>query len=274
MAGDSPSSQEASARAAAVYAQWSAPLTGLFVPAVLDAAAPVGLGTRVLDIATGTGVAAVAAAAAGATVLATDFSPGMVDAAAAALAPYPAATVKVMDGTALDVPDGAYDVVLSIFGVVTFPEWQAGLAEALRVTAPGGRLVLATWTSPDGAGYFPTVMATYRETFPDKPSPVLGAGVAALSTPAKVTAALTAAGAERISVTPVEQSWVGPPAAGAVEVLAPIFARAPFCASLSKEELARFHLSLQAALERYAGDDGILRIPSTALVTLAHKPAA
>ncbi|KAK1863426.1 hypothetical protein I4F81_005982 [Pyropia yezoensis] len=198
----------------------------------------------------------------------------MVDVAAAALAPYPAATVKVMDGTALDVPDGAHDVVLSTFGVMTFPAWEAGLAEALRVTAPGGRLVLATWTSPDGAAFFTTLMATYRQTFPDKPSPVLGPGVAALATPAKVTAALTAAGAERISVTPVEQTWVGPPAAGAVEELMPLFSRAPFYRALSAEERSRLHPPLQAALERLVGDDGLIRIPATALVTLAHKPAA
>lgn len=272
MAGGTPTAEE-SALAAAAYARWSAPFTGRFVPAVLEAAAPVGPGTRLLDVATGTGVAAMAAAATGATVLATDLSPGMVDAAGAALAPYPTATVKAMDGTALEVADGTYDVVLSVFGVMTFPDWEAGLREVVRVTAPGGRLVLSTWTCADGAGFFPTVLATYRSTFPDKPSPCLGAGVAALSTPDKITAALTAAGAERITVRPVEQAWVGPPAVGAVEVLTRLFQRAPFYKALTEDELAVFHPRLEAALGRYAGDDGIIRIPSLALVTLAHKPA-
>lgn len=270
MASTAPSVDES----AAAYARWASPLTAQYVPAVLDAAAPVGAGTNLLDVATGTGVAAVAAAAVGATVLPTDLSPGMVAAAAAALAPHPTATVRTMDGTSLDVPDGAYDVVLSVFGVVTFPAWEAGLREALRATAPGGRLVLATWTDADGAAFFPTLMATYRSTFPEKTSPALGAGVAALSTPAKVTAALTAAGAERVTVTRVERMWVGPRATGAVRELAGLMTRAPFYAALTDDERAVFHPPLDAALGRYAGDDGVLRIPCTALVTLAHKPKA
>lgn len=273
MASGTPSAEE-SARAAAVYERWAAPLTGQFVPAVLDAAAPVGAGTRVLDVATGTGVAA-AAAAAGATVLATDMSPGMVAAAAAALAPYPDAAAVVADGTALaDIPDGAYEVALSVFGVVTFPQWEAGLRELLRVTAPGGRLVLTTWTAADGAAFLPIVMDTYRQEFPDKPSPALGAGVAALCTPAKLTAALVAAGAERVTVTRDEQVWDGPPAATAVDELTGLLARAPFYAALTDDERARLHPRLGAALARYAGDDGVVRIPATALVALAHKPVA
>lgn len=274
MASGTPSTEE-SARAAAAYARWAAPFTGQFVPAVLDAAAPVGAGTRVLDVATGTGVAAAAAAATGATVLATDLSPGMVAAAAAALAPYPTtATAKAMDGTALEVADGSYDVVLSVFGVMTFPAWEAGLREILRATAPGGRVVLATWTCADGAAFFPTLLDTYRATFPEKPSPALGAGVAALRTPEKVTAALAAAGAERITVTPVEKVWAGPPAAGAVEELTNLCLRAPFYKALSEDERGRLHSALGVALRRHAGDDGVIRIPSKALVTLAHKPAA
>lgn len=274
MASGTPSAEE-SARAAAVYERWAAPLTGQFVPAVLDAAAPVGAGTRVLDVATGTGVAAAAAAAAGATVLATDMSPGMVAAAAAALGPYPDAAAVVADGTALaDIPDGAYEVALSVFGVVTFPQWEAGLRELLRVTAPGGRLVLTTWTAADGAAFLPIVMDTYRQEFPDKPSPALGAGVAALCTPAKLTAALVAAGAERVTVTRDEQVWDGPPAATAVDELTGLLARAPFYAALTDDERARLHPRLGAALARYAGDDGVVRIPATALVALAHKPVA
>lgn len=216
-----------------------------------------------------------AAAASGATVLATDLSPGMVAAAADALGPYKStATAKVADGTALDVPDGAYDVVLSVFGVVTFPDWEAGLREALRATAPGGRLVLATWTCADGAAFLPIFMDTYRKTFPDKPSPALGSGVAALSTPANVTAALTAAGAERITVQSVEHTWVGPPAEGAARELACLMDRASFYKALTDDERAVLHPRVEAAMGRYAGDDGILRIPSTALVTLAHKPVA
>ncbi|GAB0489132.1 hypothetical protein MMPV_000348 [Pyropia vietnamensis] len=275
MASAPPPSADDWARAATAYERWAAPLTAQYVPEVLAAAAPIGPGTRVLDIATGTGGAAVAAAATGATVLATDISPQMLTAAAKALEPYKStATATLADGTALEVPDGSYDVVLSVFGIVTFPAWEAGLREAVRATAPGGRLVLATWTCADGAAFFPTFMDTYRKTFSDKPSPALGPGVAALNTPAKVTAALTAAGAERITVQSVEHTWVGPPAEGAARELTGLMERAPFYTALTEDEREVLLPRLEAELGHHAGDDGILRIPSTALVTLAHKPAA
>jgi len=99
------------------------------------------LSNRVLDVAAGTGALALAAARTGAQVLATDFSPGMVDRIAAY--GLPNVETRVMDGQALALADATFDAVFSIFGVIMFPDWRKGLAEMARVTRNGGGVVCA-----------------------------------------------------------------------------------------------------------------------------------
>ena len=56
-----------------------------------------------------------------------------------------------MDGQALDLPDAAFDAVVSVFGVMLFPDWRAGLREMARVTRSGGSAAIAVWKNADGA---------------------------------------------------------------------------------------------------------------------------
>jgi ubiquinone/menaquinone biosynthesis C-methylase UbiE len=109
----------------------------------------IGEGTRVLDVAAGTGTFAFAAARRGARVLATDFAPAMVD-RLARKARDERLTVEtaVMDGQALDLPEHSFDVAASIFGLLFFPDHDKGLRELVRVLVPGGRAVIATWAPP------------------------------------------------------------------------------------------------------------------------------
>lgn len=261
-----------SAAAAAFYAKWSAPLTGQFVAPLLAAVGPVGAGTRLLDVATGTGVAAVAAAAAGATVFATDVAPEVLSVAAAALAPYPNATTAVMDGQALAVETGAYDVAVSVFGVFLFPNWTAGVAELVRATAPGGRVGLTTWACPNGGAFFPTLIDAYAAAFPAKTVPAVGGGVAALSTRTAVVDALTAAGCRDVTVEAVTVDWVGPRLVDAAAELIPMVHRGCFYAALTTEEREVLHASFLAHLTPYVSEeDGLIRIPSTGWVASATK---
>lgn len=106
-------------------------------------------GARVLDVAAGSGGAALALAQAGATVTAVDASPGMVARVRcrAAEAGLPVAA-QVMDGMALALPDRAFDAALSVFGAILFPDAVKGLSEMRRVVQPGGRVAVVTWTEP------------------------------------------------------------------------------------------------------------------------------
>jgi ubiquinone/menaquinone biosynthesis C-methylase UbiE len=101
-------------------------------------------GDRLLDVAAGSGAVGLVAARAGAQVVATDIAPRMIEAlrARAAAAGLSNLEARVMDGMALDFPDGTFDVSVSLNGVSLFPDLAGGLAELARVTRPGGRVVV------------------------------------------------------------------------------------------------------------------------------------
>jgi demethylmenaquinone methyltransferase/2-methoxy-6-polyprenyl-1,4-benzoquinol methylase len=97
-------------------------------------------GERVLDLAAGTGTSSRAFTAAGAQCVACDFSLGMLQAGAR----KPAPGVSFVAGDALALPFGneAFDAVTISFGLRNVADAGAALAEMLRVTRPGGRLVI------------------------------------------------------------------------------------------------------------------------------------
>ncbi len=117
---------------------------------VVDLAAIVP-GERVLDVACGTGNAAVIAAAGGAEVTGLDAASRLIDVARARTAAAGIGATFVV-GDALDLPfgDGAFDAVLSVFGIIFAPDPERALAEIVRVLRPGGRALLAVWI-PEGA---------------------------------------------------------------------------------------------------------------------------
>src|SRR3954468_19506781 len=109
----------------------------------LPEAAGVEVGDRVLDIACGTGNAAVEAAARGAHAVGVDFEPALLDVARSR-----APSIEWLEGdaAALPVGDGEFDVVLSAFGVMYAPDHEAAAREITRVVKkPGGRVALAAW---------------------------------------------------------------------------------------------------------------------------------
>ena len=104
-------------------------------------------GQRVLDVAAGSGNAALAAARRGARVTATDFVPQLLQAAARrAQAEGLELETREADAQSLPFADGAFDVVLSTFGVMFAPDQSGAASELLRVCRPGGRIGLTAWT--------------------------------------------------------------------------------------------------------------------------------
>lgn len=111
------------------------------------ATARVGSGAWVLDVACGTGNAALAAASRGASVVGVDLSPQLVDMARAraVLARAADATFLVGDAGNLPVEAGAFDVSVSVFGVIFAPDPAAAVGQMLTALRPGGTLVIASW---------------------------------------------------------------------------------------------------------------------------------
>jgi SAM-dependent methyltransferase len=106
-------------------------------------------GDSFLDVAAGPGGLSLPAARLGAKVLATDWSPRMVEHFnARAAAEGLDAEGRVMDCHALDIPDDSYDVTGSQFGVMLVPDQAQALREMVRVTKPGGHVLLIAYGDP------------------------------------------------------------------------------------------------------------------------------
>jgi SAM-dependent methyltransferase len=146
----------------------------VLVSELLAEAADLHAGWRVLDVACGNGNATLAAARAGTTAVGIDYVPELIESARdRALAEGLDAQFHVGDAEALPFGDGEFDAVLSVFGSMFTPDHHRTAAEMLRVTRPGGRIALASWT-PDGfVGRMFRIVSTYLAPPPGVPSPLL-----------------------------------------------------------------------------------------------------
>jgi demethylmenaquinone methyltransferase / 2-methoxy-6-polyprenyl-1,4-benzoquinol methylase len=112
-------------------------------------------GERVLDLAAGTGTSSEPLADAGVDVVPCDFSPGMVEVGRRRRPDLP---FVVGDATDLPFDDDEFDAVTISFGLRNVVEVDRALAEMLRVTKPGGRLVICEFSTPPN----PAVRTGYR----------------------------------------------------------------------------------------------------------------
>jgi SAM-dependent methyltransferase len=137
----------------------------------LVAASGVRRGDRVLDVAAGTGNAAVPAALTGARVVASDLTPELFAAGREFAARRGAElTWDEGDAEALPYPDGSFDVVLSCVGVMFAPHHQQAADELVRVCRPGGRIGLISWTPQGFIGELFRTMKPYAPPRPRAPS--------------------------------------------------------------------------------------------------------
>lgn len=132
-------------RRADTYGRVSGAITARFVDSLLDAAR-VGAGMRVLDVATGPGHVAAAAAARGAQPVGVDIAEGML---AVARRDHPQLDFRRGDAEALPFADACFDAVVGAFVLNHLPRPEVAAAELVRVLAPGGRLALSVWDVPE-----------------------------------------------------------------------------------------------------------------------------
>lgn len=237
--------------AVASYEASAEPHTRQFARIALEIAGGVQHGERVLDVAAGTGALTLEAAANGARVLGTDFSPGMVDRLAARLVEHrydlSGCEARVMDGQALDLPNGSFDAAFSIFGVMLFPDWETGLRELHRVVRPGGRVIMATWAQALGAGPALLFHKAWHDALPGQTYPPFPSGLETLSVPDRLAAAMQRAGSRQVQVEAVARDWEIQSADWLAGNADRLFQQFPAWAGLGHEDRERVRIRLRAA---------------------------
>jgi ubiquinone/menaquinone biosynthesis C-methylase UbiE len=129
-------------------------------------------GDRVLDVAAGSGNAAIPAAAAGAIVIASDLTPELFDAGRSIAAERGVELEWVeADAEAMPFADDAFDVVMSCVGVMFAPHHQEAADELIRVVRPGGTIALISWTPEGFIGNLLKTMKPYAPPPPAGASP-------------------------------------------------------------------------------------------------------
>jgi SAM-dependent methyltransferase len=131
-------------------------------------------GTKVLDVACGTGNTALPAARAGADVTGIDLAPNLVEKAREnARVQGLQAKFEEGDAEALPYVDGAFDTVVTMFGAMFAPRPDLVAAELKRVCRPGGRIAMASWTPSGFIGQMFKTATKYVPPPPGMASPVL-----------------------------------------------------------------------------------------------------
>lgn len=125
-------------------------------------------GDRFLDVACGSGALAIPAARLGADVVAADIAPEMIERLRARTSAETLSSIegKVMNGEALELPDDTFDVSASLNGVSLFPNVKGGLKEIVRVTRPGGKVMIATFGAPQKAEFLTLLMGALKAAVP------------------------------------------------------------------------------------------------------------
>jgi SAM-dependent methyltransferase len=127
------------------YHRFFRPITTRLVEPLLDAAG-VGHAARVLDVATGPGYVAAAAAGRGAAAVGVDVAAQMADLARTL---NPAVEFVVADAERLPFPDGSFDAVLGNLAIPHFARPERTAAELVRVLGIDGRIALTMWDVPE-----------------------------------------------------------------------------------------------------------------------------
>ncbi len=142
----------------------------LFEPYAGDLAARVAILSpdRILELAAGTGIvtAELVKALPLADIVATDLNPAMVAWAKAHVA---GPAWMEADAQRLDFQPASFEVVVSQFGVMFFPDKPAAFAEAARVLVPGGHLIFTVWDVVEASDFPAAMTQSLQAVLPDDP---------------------------------------------------------------------------------------------------------
>lgn len=158
------------------YPRLAAELVAPLGPVLVEATG-IGPGDRVLDVAAGTGNASIPAAKTGASVIASDLVPDLLE-HGRQLAADRGVELEWREANAHELPfgDNEFDVVMSCIGVMFAPFHQLAAGEMVRVCKPGGRVGVISWTPEGHIGKLWATMKPYAPAPPPgaQPPPLWG----------------------------------------------------------------------------------------------------
>lgn len=234
-------------------------------------------GERVLELAGGPGTVSMIAARAVAPdghVTCTDFAEPMVAAARRRIAEHGLSNVdcRTLDAEAVDLPDGAIDVVLCRMGYMLMADPAGALRETARVLAPGGRLALAVWSDPTSNPWASVPMRAIMGQIGGSPPPPGTPGLWALADEDHLRGLLEAAGVGSIRVERLDavvefdsaHQWLATTSrlAGPIRTL---------LASLDDSARAAIEAHVEQAADAYGTADGRLAVPQRMVVASARR---
>jgi SAM-dependent methyltransferase len=249
------------------YHQAFGSLTTQTIDPLLDAVR-VKSGVRLIDIATGPGYVAAAAAKRGATVLGIDFSSAMIEQATQL---HPGIDFRKGDAEHLPLGNGLFDAAVMNFGILHLGRPEMALMEAGRVLRDGGRFAFSIWCSPEetvGFGIVLRAVQTHGEPRIELPD---GPPFFRYSDPSECERSLIVAGFESPRVTKVSQVWRLPAGDGLFEAMRDSTVRTAGLLRAQKDVvLEKIRAATRLETEKYRRGE-FVDLPMPALVASAVK---
>lgn len=255
-------------KAAHRYPDYFPVLTAQVLDALLDAVGARS-GVRLLDVASGPGNGTAQAAQRGTTTVGADISPVM---AAHARRQYPGIPFLVADAEDLPFAGGAFEAVITNFGLLHLSQPERALQEFCRVLGRGGRVGFTVWAKPvEAVGFGILLRSVETHGNPNVPLPA-GPPFFRFSDPQECCRILEEAGFAEPKVIQVPQTWRLPSS----DVLLNAFMEATvrtgaLLRAQSAEALSKIRAAVRDACRAYE-KDGVIELPMPAMLAAAIKP--
>jgi ubiquinone/menaquinone biosynthesis C-methylase UbiE len=228
----------------------------------------------ILELAAGTGDTGFEAASSlgeHGTLISSDFSPAMLEAARRRGAELGVASVdyRVIDAERIDLEDDSVDGVICRFGYMLMADPVAALVETRRVLRAGGRLVLGVWGPPERNPFFTAIVIGLVEGgHMPRPDPT-GPGIFSLASAERTTALLEGAGFTEVRTEQLPVSFEIPDIDEYLSVIADTAGPIAFVLrELSATDREGVKAHAEGALERFRGENGY-GIPGLVLAAVA-----